>query len=105
MEITPLGDSALLVRVRETFEDAPDETLNAVLATQRCLEAARLPGVIELAPAYTTVALFYDPTVAIEAGAPVESIFDWLAQRIREALTHKANAAAEDSRLYSGAIE
>ena len=27
MEIIPLGDSALIVRVREQFEDAPEETL------------------------------------------------------------------------------
>jgi inhibitor of KinA len=87
MQITPLGDSALLVRVREDF-NAPDETLNAVLAAQRALEAAQLPAVIELAPAYTTVALFYDPVRAVDSGAPVDNVFGWFEQRIRDVLAN-----------------
>ncbi len=87
MEIAPLGDSALIVRVSENFEDAPDETLNTVLGVQRRLEAAQLPGVIELAPAYTTVAVFFDPVRVIAAGANEDRVFDWLADRIGKALS------------------
>ena len=61
MEITPLGDSALIVRVRDRFEDAPEKTLNEVLDVFRRLENASIPGVIELAAAYTTVVVFFDP--------------------------------------------
>jgi inhibitor of KinA len=86
MEITPLGDSALLIRVAENFDDTPTGALNKVLATKRALEAAQIPGVIELAPAYTTVALFCDPVRAIDAGAPIEDVFGWLKQRIQRAL-------------------
>ena len=32
MEIIPLGDSALIVRVREQFAEAPEETLDEVLS-------------------------------------------------------------------------
>jgi len=85
IQITPLGDSALLIRLRDDFADA-DQTLNAVLAAERALEAAQLPGVIELAPAYTTVAVFYDPVCTAKAGAPVDAIFSWLEQQIRAAL-------------------
>ena len=49
MEIFPLGDSALIVRVREQFEDAPDETLDEVLRVFQLLQRAAIPGVIELA--------------------------------------------------------
>jgi inhibitor of KinA len=87
MEVTPLGDSAVLVRVAENFEDSPERALEQVLATQRCLAAAKIPGVIELAPAYTTVALFYDPVHAIDAGAPVEDVFGWMEVRIRDAIS------------------
>ena len=83
----PLGDSALLIRVAEEFEQAPDETLNAVLGTQHCLETADIPGVIELAPAYTTVAGFFDPMPVIAAGAKEDRVFDWLADRIGRALS------------------
>jgi len=59
MRIEPLGDSALIVRVSEHFD--PDASSNAVLTAVRQLEAAAMPGVIELAPAYTTVGVFFDP--------------------------------------------
>ena len=88
MEVTPLGDSAVLVRVAENFEDSPERTLEQVLTAQRCLAAANIPGVIELAPAYTTVALFYDPVHAIDAGAPEENVFSWMEQRIRDAISN-----------------
>src|ERR1700720_675205 len=87
MEITPLGDSALLIRVAENFDDAPDDALIQVLATKRALEVAQIAGAVELAPAYTTVALFYDPVRAIDAGAPVEGVFGWFERRIRKALS------------------
>ena len=87
MEITPLGDSALIVRVRDNFEDAPDATLNAVLSLQRRLENARLPGVLEITSAYTTVALFFDPIRTINAGARIEDVFGWLEQQIRHELS------------------
>lgn len=83
MEIIPLGDSALIVRVREQFADAPDETLDEVLRVFQQLQHAAIPGVIELAPAYTSVAVFFDPiTIAKASGVPDE-VFDWLASRIR----------------------
>ena len=50
MEITPLGDSALVVRVRERFEDAPEETLDEVIRAFQRIRNAAIPGVIELAP-------------------------------------------------------
>src|SRR5437870_1490806 len=96
MEITPLGDSAVLIRVAENFDQAPIDVLNNVLATKSALEAAQIPGVIELAPAYTTVALFCDPVRAIDAGAPIEDVFGWLEQRIQQAL--KSVAAPEADR-------
>src|SRR5438067_4746796 len=111
MEITPLGDSALLVRVAENFDDTSEAVLNKVLATKRNLEAAKIPGTIEVAPAYSTVAIFYNAVGAVDAGAPVENVAGWIEQRIREALksvearvltrTSDGSTAAEDSRHYS----
>jgi len=98
MEITPLGDSALLIRVAENFNDAPIDVLNKVLATKRALEGAQIPGVVELAPAYTTVGCFYDPVRAIDAGAPVENVFGWIEQRLRKALS-------ETNAIHANGIE
>jgi inhibitor of KinA len=91
MEITPLGDSALIVRLRETFEEAPEEALSAVIGAQYRLENAHLPGVIEFAPAYTTVAVFFDATRVVAAGAKPDGVFDWLAERIRDALRNASD--------------
>jgi inhibitor of KinA len=86
MKIDPLGDSALIVRVVDDFAADPDRSLNVVLATFRCLEAAGLPGVIELAPSYTTIGIFYDPP-RVESGAAGQSAFDVLAAKIQDVVS------------------
>ena len=102
MEIVPLGDSALIVRVRERFEDAPDQTLTEVLRTFRRLQDAAIPGVIELAPAYTTVAVFFDPTIVAQEGPKPAEALDWLTERVRAAVAGvggRGRAAASPVRL------
>ena len=84
MEIVPLGDSALIVRVREQFEDTPEETLDEVLRVFQMLQRAAIPGVIELAPAYTSVAVFFDPVAIAKTSGTPDDVFDRLASRIGE---------------------
>ena len=91
MEIVPLGDSALIVRVRERFDDAREETLDTVLRAFQQLEGAAVPGVIELAPAYTSVAVFFDPIAVAKATETSDEVFDWLATRIRAAVARVAD--------------
>src|ERR1700736_5362387 len=95
MEITPLGDRAVLVRVTGNFDADPKGALEKVLPAQQTLAAAKIPGVVELAPAYTTITLFYDPTLAIEAGASVEAIFAWFERRIREAISNAEDVSTD----------
>jgi len=102
MQITPLGDSALLLHVRETFDDAPNETLDEVLGYFDFLRRADLPGVTEVAPAYTTVALYYDPVHAVAAGADPDNVFEWVASRVQ---TELANGHVRLKRSPSSAIE
>ena len=87
MEIIPLGDSAVIVRVRDQFEDAPEETMDEVLRTFQQLRNAGIPGVIELAPAYTGVAVFFDPIAVAEASGTSDETFDWLTMQIDEVLS------------------
>ena len=65
--IAPLGDCALLVR----FGEGIDAALNALaLAAAAALRAADLPGLREIAPAYASVCVQYDPCAWIDpAGA------------------------------------
>jgi KipI family sensor histidine kinase inhibitor len=58
-EIRPLGDSALIVRVGGSLAE--------VLSTAQKLVAARLPGVVEVAPAFASVALFLESPRELES--------------------------------------
>jgi inhibitor of KinA len=104
MEIIPLGDSALLVRVREQFEDAPEETLDEVLQVFQLLQRAAIPGVIELAPAYTGVAVFFDPVTVLKPDGAANGVFDTVATKIRNTIVpasrrHPRRTAASAPRL------
>ena len=101
MEIVPLGDSALIVRVREQFEDAPEETQDEVLRAFQQLRSAAIPGMIELAPAYTSVAVFFDPVDVAKASGASGEIHDWLTTRIRAA----AAGGARRRRSLSRTVE
>jgi len=57
LEILPLGDSGLILRV--------GDSLGEVLRLARKLEAARLPGVLEVAPAFASVGLFLESPAAL----------------------------------------
>lgn len=58
------------------------------MTAHRCLQAAQLPGVLDLAPAYTTLGVFFDPIAATNAGAPPGNVTGWYEQRIRGALAN-----------------
>lgn len=89
MQVTPLGDSTLIL----TLGDRIDEpTLAHVQAVCRSLEGAAVPAITELVPAYTTVTVFYDPGAAVAAGADPEDIAGWLSSRIRAAAMKTASA-------------
>lgn len=102
MKIEPLGDSALIVRVVDDFAADPDRSLGAVLAALRHLEAARIPGVSELAPAYTTIGVFYDP-MRFEPGAAERAPFDVLSEKIQSVLS--AISFARETEATSPVIE
>src|ERR1700676_1263907 len=93
MEITPLGDSALIIRVCESSAEPGERSLRAVLDALHKIRNAAIPGVLELAPAYTTIGIFFDP-LSVSAAAP-DSIFDSLATQIRSAVAHAKKIATK----------
>ena len=96
MQITPLGDNALVLEVGSVIDEP---THRRVQAAWRALAAAPLPAVNELVPAYTTVTVFYDPWAAVQAGAPEQGITDWLAEKLRERLKNPPKTEKRKSRL------
>jgi inhibitor of KinA len=99
MEITPLGDSALIIRVVDDFATNPDQALDKVLAVFRQLSGAPIPGVVDLAPAYTTIGVFYNPA-EIENVRRDHSPFEALRRKIDSILTtpHREKASKTDIR-------
>ena len=91
MEIVPLGDSALIVRVRDRFEDAPEETLDEVLRTFDRVRSAAIPGVTEVTPAYTSVAVFFDPLQVAKASGQRDRAFHWLDEQVRRVVAAGAD--------------
>ena len=64
--IEPLGDSALLIRLGEQIDE---ETHRTVVAVSTHLATHPFPGMIEQVPAFTTVAVHYDPSTTTFAKA------------------------------------
>jgi KipI family sensor histidine kinase inhibitor len=94
--IEALGDGALLIQCG----DAIDAAINArTLAIARAVEAAKLPGILDIAPAYASVCLRYGPHAWIGADAP--SPFARLAQRLGTLVENVASDSAADA----GSIE
>jgi inhibitor of KinA len=83
MQITPLGDNALMLHLGQTVDA---RTHQKVLETWRTLAAAPMAGVTEVVPAYTSVTVFYDPAAVVQAGASLGQIIPWLGERVRERL-------------------
>lgn len=96
MPITPLGDMALQIEVGDTIDE---QTHRRVQAVWRALAAAPLPGVVEIVPAYTTVTVYYDPALVVEAGAPEDAVVAWLGTRLEERLKSPPKAGKEKPRL------
>jgi inhibitor of KinA len=97
MEVVSLGDSALLIRLPNDFDKNPARMLEAILNTTKRLEAAQIPGLIELVPAYTTVALVFDPLRIVDAGAPLDGIIGWLTTKVETALRGSSKRARTKS--------
>lgn len=95
MQITPLGDSALLVELGDAISES---THRRVQAAWRALAAEPLPGVSEAVPAYTTVTVFYDPWRVVQAGAPEGEIVSWLSARVIERIKDPPKSAKVKSR-------
>lgn len=91
MRIRPLGENALRVQLGETIDEATHARVQAACVA---IEAAALPGVRELVPAYTTVTLHYDPLAVAGAGAPVEDLAGWLGLRVEQVIAGAGKAKA-----------
>lgn len=87
--IEALGDEALLIRLGEKVDVAINARVHALVAA---LRATRLPGVHDVAPAYASVCLRYDPALC---AAPGQMPFDALRSRLELLLLGAKSHAAD----------
>jgi KipI family sensor histidine kinase inhibitor len=72
LRVEPLGDRALLAVLGETIDPGVNDRVHALAAA---IQAAGLPGIRDLVPAYATLAVHYDPEAwAGPAGAPARTL-------------------------------
>lgn len=95
--IEALGDRALLIHCGEAI----DAAINAqALAVARVVESAKLAGILDIAPAYASVCVRYDPAAWACAGA-AQSPFERVAGQLRALV----DDAAGDAEADAGSIE
>lgn len=81
--ITPLGDSALLL----DFGNAIDENLNElVVSIFHQLLKNPLSGMVEAVPAYSSIAVYYQPAAFRKQGTGQRTAFELMSQAIRQLL-------------------
>jgi inhibitor of KinA len=69
--LIPMGDRALVIE----FGDRPDPELSArIAAVAQHLRASPPPGLLDIVPAYTTLALHYDPVLIGVGTTPYEAL-------------------------------
>lgn len=78
-QLFPLGDSAITI----DFGNLIDEPVNRrVIALFHTLRKDPLPGMIEAVPAYSSLAIYYDP-IALRKKIPAgKHTFEWLSEQL-----------------------
>jgi inhibitor of KinA len=90
MRVLPLGDASLLIELGHSIDPATHERVRCAFDA---LSTAAIPGVIDIVPAYTGVAVHYDPVAfARDAGTRELTPYD----RIRRAVVAVLDAADAD---------
>jgi len=94
--IFSLGDSALTL----DFGNLIDEDLNSqVKALFTQLQNNPLPGMIEAVPAYSSLTVYYD-VLMLRKTVPIETtVFDWLAEKLKQKLLNPTEVIQPASRL------
>ena len=85
----PLGETCLLVRLGDRIDAAVNARVHALA---HAVEASALPGIVEIVPAYASLAVHYEPLQWIgEDGAP----WSRLVNALRALVDVRATAAGE----------
>lgn len=85
MHFTPLGDSAVTITLGDSIDEATHRRVRAAVAR---LDAHPPRGMIDLVPAFVSIALHYDPALVDDA-APHDAVVAELSELLAD-LSHEA---------------
>ena len=100
MRVQPLGDAALLIELGHAIDAA---THARVRAAFDALSAAAIPGVTDIVPAYTGLAVHYDP-VPIARNDPEGTPYETMRRTVVTALEHVQPGAVPSGRTVEIAV-
>jgi inhibitor of KinA len=102
MRFSPLGDRAILIHVGSAIDEVTHRRVRAVCAR---LTERPIAGVVELVPAYTSVAVHYDPSRLVEARpADARGPYTQLCEVLSEELSHLDDAPLPAARVVEIAV-
>lgn len=97
-KLFPLGDSAITI----DFGNTIDESINdVVLALYHSLQREPLYSMIEAVPAYSSLTIYYDVTLAHRKATADKLAYDWMSAEIKKQLEQPLIAFAEQSTLVT----
>jgi inhibitor of KinA len=102
MRFSPLGDRAILIHVGSAIDEATHRRVRAVCAR---LSERPIAGVVELVPAYASIAVHYDPSRLVEARpADASGPYTQLCAVLSEELSHLDDAPLPAARVVEMAV-
>src|SRR5688500_15915395 len=98
MRVFPLGDSAVVIAISETVDADTAVRVRAVAAE---IERRRLPCVVDVVPAFGSVAVFFDPAHAASFDA-LRTELEAVAGPVEAALPSAKTRTVEIPVCYGG---
>lgn len=81
--IFPLGDTALVI----DYGNLIDEAINKeVIARFTQLKNANVPGIIEVVPAYSSLAVYYHPQEVLKKRTIEITVYEWMKDQVKQLL-------------------
>lgn len=97
MRVLPLGDASLLIELGHVIDAGTHERVRCAFDA---LSSAGIPGVIDIVPAYTGLAVHYDPLAfARDGGMSDLTPYDRIRRRVVEVLDNADTAPLEPGRV------
>lgn len=94
--ILPLGDSALLIDCGNTINDAISASVTGWFHR---LKAEPLPGMLEVVPAYSSLAVYYDLFLLQKIVPPDTTVYEWMKKQVEERIAMSAAVEGLPQRL------